>query len=385
MPSKPPIVRGRLVRARARRCARTAGGRGRGPGRPPRPRRGRSRAAAARSRPTWATSRRVGEPVADEVVARRADHLGLGRQPPQRRGVHDAGPVTLERRTGASRSARRRTRSTSAWSYAAGEVSTAATLLTPRLARFGSPTRQVWCPHSPGLVAEPHPWRLGAQSLATGHSIVGESRRNSWRLGTRKLASRRGQPPETPISAEASMISSSRSSSQPSGRATRRGLPCRPRGLPSSTDRERLARVEPRQQHVEVGERVDQPERLTQLAAGREALEVPRDVLAELLAAALLAHVLDRAARHGGASSSPPRPEAGQRRRGPPRRRRRPGRGTATAGRGSRGPTTTPAHPVSSTIAQRVGRLPDVAVAEHRDVDVLDERGDRRTSRASPE
>ena len=41
----------------------------------------------------------VGEPVADEVVARRADHLGLGGQPAQRGGVHDPGPVALERRT----------------------------------------------------------------------------------------------------------------------------------------------------------------------------------------------------------------------------------------------------------------------------------------------
>ena len=40
----------------------------------------------------------VGQPVADEVVALRPDHLGLGRQPPARRGVHDPRPVTLERR-----------------------------------------------------------------------------------------------------------------------------------------------------------------------------------------------------------------------------------------------------------------------------------------------
>ncbi len=41
----------------------------------------------------------VGEAVAGEVVGRRADHLGLGGQATQCRGVHDAGPVTLERRT----------------------------------------------------------------------------------------------------------------------------------------------------------------------------------------------------------------------------------------------------------------------------------------------
>ena len=41
----------------------------------------------------------VGQPVADEVVALRPDHLGLGRQPAQRGAVHDAGAVPLERRT----------------------------------------------------------------------------------------------------------------------------------------------------------------------------------------------------------------------------------------------------------------------------------------------
>ena len=40
----------------------------------------------------------VGQPVADEVVGLRSDHLGLGRQPARRRGVHDAGAVALERR-----------------------------------------------------------------------------------------------------------------------------------------------------------------------------------------------------------------------------------------------------------------------------------------------
>ena len=38
----------------------------------------------------------VGEPVADEVVALRPDHLGLGRQPARRRGVHHPGAVALE-------------------------------------------------------------------------------------------------------------------------------------------------------------------------------------------------------------------------------------------------------------------------------------------------
>ena len=38
----------------------------------------------------------VGEPVADEVVALRPDHLGLGGQPTRGRRVHDPGAVALE-------------------------------------------------------------------------------------------------------------------------------------------------------------------------------------------------------------------------------------------------------------------------------------------------
>ena len=94
--------------------------------------------------------------------------------------------------------------------------------------------------------------------------------------------------------------------------------------------------VEPVEQHVEGGERVDEGQLVAQLAAGREALEVPGDVLAELLAAPLLPHVLRQqlgvpahhhlhlAERSGGS-------------RRPRRGRRRPGRGRATAGPGSRG------------------------------------------------
>ena len=40
----------------------------------------------------------VGQPVADEVVGLRADHLGLGGQPARRRRVHDPCAVALERR-----------------------------------------------------------------------------------------------------------------------------------------------------------------------------------------------------------------------------------------------------------------------------------------------
>ena len=41
---------------------------------------------------------RVGQPVTHEVVGARCDHLSLGRQPAQRRGVQDAGAVSLEGR-----------------------------------------------------------------------------------------------------------------------------------------------------------------------------------------------------------------------------------------------------------------------------------------------
>ena len=40
---------------------------------------------------------RMGEPGAYEVVGRRPQHLGLGPQAPQRRGVQDSGPIALER------------------------------------------------------------------------------------------------------------------------------------------------------------------------------------------------------------------------------------------------------------------------------------------------
>ena len=104
------------------------------------------------------------------------------------------------------------------------------------------------------------------------------------------------------------------------------------------------------------------------------------DVLAELLAAPLLPHVLARAARRGGASSRPPRrASAGSRPRSPAN--------AAARSRNSHGrprqprPTTTPAAPVSLDHPQRVGGLPDVAVAEHRDVDVRDQLARSRPSR----
>ena len=39
----------------------------------------------------------VGEPGTHEVIGRRPQHLGLGPQTSQRRGVEDPGPVTLKR------------------------------------------------------------------------------------------------------------------------------------------------------------------------------------------------------------------------------------------------------------------------------------------------
>src|SRR5688500_5474138 len=56
--------------------------------------------------------------------------------------------------------------------------------------------------------------------------------------------------------------------------------------------REGLVRVEVLEELVERGKGVDQRELVTQLATGAEPLEVPGDVLAELLAAPLLPHVL---------------------------------------------------------------------------------------------
>ena len=79
------------------------------------------------------------------------------------------------------------------------------------------------------------------------------------------------------------------------------------------------------------------PERAAQLAADREALEVPGHVLAQVGAARAL--VGQRGQQLGMPAHDPPRPRRGSAAAWAiaGRRRRPPGRGTARAGRGSRG------------------------------------------------
>ena len=159
------------------------------------------------------------------------------------------------------------------------------------------------------------------------------------------------QPPECMSSATAQPVPSV-SSSQPCGSTTRRGLPCRPRGVPSAATGNGSAGSSRRQQLVERGQRGDQRQVVAQLAAGGEALEVPRDVLAELLAALLLAHVV---AQQLGVPAHHRRHLAERRAGWRPARPRTPppGRGTATGRPRQPRPTTTPAAPVSSTIRSR--------------------------------
>ena len=121
----------------------------------------------------------------------------------------------------------------------------------------------------------------------------------------------------------------------------------------------------------------DHRQRPAQLRADREALEVPGDVLAEVAdALALGAQPLDEQLgvpahhrghlaqrRRGGASGRPANAAArSANSHGRPRQPR---------------PTTTPSQPVSRDHPQRVVGRPDVAVAEHRDVQRLLQRGDR--------
>ena len=113
-----------------------------------------------------------------------------------------------------------------------------------------------------------------------------------------------------------------------------------------------------------------------EVTADREPLEVPGHVLAQVGAAAGFAHQsgqqLGVPADHGHHLAERPAAcgSAG-------RRTRRQDHGTARAGRGSRGPTTTPSAPVSLIIRSASDGLPDVAVAEHRDADVALQGGDR--------
>ena len=174
LPSKPPTSAASSASARSplcpnggwpRSCARQAAS----------TRSGSQPTATATSRPTWATSRVW---VRRLRVKSSVDGPTTWVLAASRRSAEECTMRARSRSNGVRRESlgSARTRSTSAWSYAAGEVSTAATLLTPRLARFGSPTRQVWCLHSPGLVAEP-------PSLATRRAILGDWARDSWRVG----------------------------------------------------------------------------------------------------------------------------------------------------------------------------------------------------------
>ena len=122
---------------------------------------------------------------------------------------------------------------------------------------------------------------------------------------------------------------------------------------------------------------LDQRQVTSQVAADREALEVPRDVLAELLAAALLPHVHDQQlgvpAHHRGHLTQAREARLDLARRGEGRREvaEEPRPAQAAASHDDAVGAGLLDH------AERVGRLPDVAVAQHRDVDVLHEAGDR--------
>ena len=189
-----------------------------------------------------------------------------------------------------------------------------------------------------------------------------------------------GQPPVvSDASSRTTHPVPSVSSSQPSGSATplaRAALPT-PRGAQLG-DRERRVRVEPGEQVVELGERVDQRQVAAQLAAGGEALEVPR-----------------RRACGTPCSPAPP-PCAGEQlgvpahHRGDLAEARAAVAATGSSPREGRRQVAEQPRPAEAAAAdddargaglldhpERVGGLPDVAVAEHRDVDVLDEAGDR--------
>ena len=206
----------------------------------------------------------------------------------------------------------------------------------------------------------------------------GRRRRNA---GTVKY---RGVPGHPPVVSFASSWTwqplPSASSSQPSGSTTRaRGEPWRPRGVPSSPTGNGSFGSRSASSRSSVGEAVDQAERAAHLAAGGEALEVPRDVLAELLAAPLLPHVLAQQlgvpAHHRGhlAERRQGRDLLAGERRGQVAEDPRPAQ--AAAPDDDAGGAGLLDHP------HRVGGLPDVAVAEHRDVDVVDQRARSRPSR----
>ena len=158
-----------------------------------------------------------------------------------------------------------------------------------------------------------------------------------------------------------------RSSSQPSGSTTRRGEPCRPARRPTATGNGSVG-VEAGEQASRPGQAVDQG----QLGGGAsppagKPLRYQATCLRKSLQPALLAQVLgqqlgvaahhrgDLAERRAGVGAGAPGERRGQVAR------------TATAGPGSRGRRRRRRSRSRAIIAQRVGGLPDVAVAEHRD------------------
>ena len=116
------------------------------------------------------------------------------------------------------------------------------------------------------------------------------------RRGTGRCA----HPPLTSSSAPAGGRGSSRSASQPSGRATGRGgAGPAARG---AEDGDRVGLVgDAGQQAGQLVEAAHHRQRPADVGADREALEVPGDVLAEVGAAVQLALLLGRAARRAGA------------------------------------------------------------------------------------
>jgi hypothetical protein len=195
------------------------------------------------------------------------------------------------------------------------------------------------------------------------------------------------QPPLTAARSSAiSGVGSSRSSSQPGGRTTRRGPEVLPRGWVSLPGRGRRTGSSPpiRSSSSSIVQRGHQLP--ADLAADRVALQVPADVLAQVEQRQLLGGVLAGRVGRAGRGSEPvgqqpdvahqqpcrPRP-AGAAVGACRRPGRCPGRGTATAVPGSPGPPRR-RRSRSRQHRHRIGRYPDVAVAQHRRAPVR-ERG----------
>ena len=172
------------------------------------------------------------------------------------------------------------------------------------------------------------------------------------------------QPPECMTSAPTGTVQSSGSVSHPSGRATRAGEPCRPRG-PFAASGNGTAPSNRSSRAVKFIERLDHRQRSAQLRAGREAVQVPGDVLADIAHALVFAEMRDQ-------QLAVPTNDVGdltQRGRGEGR----------TAGERGRQLSEKPGAAQASTAddnavasggghhRQRVAGVVDVAVAEHRD------------------